>query len=191
MSLFKFPQPRIFSTPPLAIVDTPAHATHFTKGRAGFQPLQILVHHTAGRIPQTLNWLRYASPSRVSCHRLIGKDGTNYKVVQDEDTAHCAGFGDIGPIDADGNDPPGVPINLNVCTLNIELENWGTGFDPYPMPQMIMCAKQIVEWWGKYGFLPVLAHGHVDANKDDPAGFSWALLHGLLRDELAKVLVTV
>lgn len=191
MSLFKFPQPRIFTTPPLSIVDTPAAHTHFLEGRLGFQPLFINVHHTGGFIPSTLNWLRYASNPRVSTHRLIGRDGTNYKVVQDEDTAYCAGFATIGPIDADISDPAGVPINNNVCSLNIEIEHSGNPRDSYPLPQMVMVAKQIVEWWGKYGFLPVLAHGQIDANKNDPAGFDWALLHRLLRDELTKVLAVV
>lgn len=189
MSLFKFDQQPIFTTQPLAIIDAAAASTHFMVGRAGFQPLQILLHHTAGTIPQTLNWLRSESPNRVSCHRLIAKDGRNYKIVADDNTAYCAGFGDVGPIDSDRNDPVGVPINLNVCTLNIELENLGNGRDKYPLAQMTMCAKQIIEWWGKYGFLPVLAHGHVDANKNDPAGFDWLLLNRLLRAELAQVLV--
>lgn len=188
MSLFKYQQQPIFATPPLVIVDAPADATHFMVDRAGFQPLQILLHHTAGVIPQTLNWLRYESSPRVSTHRVIGKDGTNYKVVADEDTAFCAGFGNIGPIDPDSNDSPGVPINLNVCTLNIEIENRGNGRDPYPAVQMQMVARQVIEWWGKYGFLPVLAHGHVDARKNDPAGFDWLYFNRLLRAELAIVL---
>lgn len=186
MSLFTFPQPRIFTTPDLPIVDFPADANHFTKGRAGYQPLQILLHHTGGT--NSLLWLTRTSNPRVSAHRLISKSGINHKLVQDEDTAYCAGFGTIGPVDPDGSDPFGVPRNLNECTLNIEIENLGNGIDPYPWAQMMMVAWQIREWWGKYGFLPLLGHGHVDQRKDDPAGFSWALLHGLLRDELTKVL---
>lgn len=187
MSLFRYEQQPIFTTQPLAIIDAPAASTHFMVGRAGFQPLQIILHHTGGT--NSLDWLTHTSPNRVSCHRLIAKDGRNYKIVADDNTAYCAGFGDVGPIDADRTDPPGVPINLNVCTLNIELENLGNGRDKYSLAQMTMCAKQIIEWWGKYGFLPVLAHGHVDANKSDPAGFDWLLLNRLLRAELAQVLV--
>lgn len=186
MSLFKFPQPRIFTTPDLPIVDFPADARHHTKGRAGFQPLFINLHHTAGT--NSIRYLSVDPTSNVSCQRLITKAGTNIKIVADEDTSYCAGFAIVGPIDPDGNDPIGVPFNNNYCSLNIEFENLGTGFDPYPLPQMVMGAKQVVEWWGKYGFLPVLGHGQIDKNKNDPKGFNWALWHQLLRDELTKVL---
>lgn len=188
MSLFKFPQPRIFTTPDLPIVDAFAASTHHIKGRAGFQPLLINLHHTGGLLPSTLTWLRSSSNPRVSTHRVISKKGINYKVVADEDTAFCAGFATIGPIDPDGNDPAGVPFNNNYCALHIEFENEGNGRDPYPLPQMLMGAKQVIEWWGKYGFLPTLGHGQVDANKNDPCGFDWALWHQLLRNELTKVL---
>lgn len=178
MSLFKFPQPRIFATPDLPIVDYPAAPTHYMLGRAGFQPLQIILHHTGGK--NSLQWLSRTSNPRVSTHRLITKTGINYKIVKDEDTAFCAGFGSIGPIDPDSADPAGVPRNLNECTLNIEIENMGTGYDPYPPDQIRMVALQIREWWGKYGFLALLGHGHVDSRKDDPKGFNWPLLSTLL-----------
>ena len=188
-SLFNYPQGRIFETSPLVIVDSPAAPTHFMQGRAGFQPLFINLHHTGGR--DSLAWLTYASSPRVSTHRLITKAGVNHKIVADEDTAYCAGFGTVGPIDPDASDPRGVPFNNNVCGLNIEFENMGDGRDPYPIAQMTMGAKQAVEWWGKYGFLPVLAHGHVDARKNDPAGFDWQLFNRLLWVELRLIGVTV
>lgn len=184
-TLFNYPQSRIFETKPLAIVDSPAAPTHFMQGRAGFQPLWIQLRHTGGT--DSLAWLRYSSSPRVSTHRLITKAGINHKIVKDEDTAFCAGFAEIGPIDGDGNDPPGVPFNNNLCSLNIEFENLGNGRDPYPMSQMTMGVRQIIEWWGKYGFLPILGHGHVDARKDDPAGFDWQLMHRLLWAELRLI----
>ena len=162
----------LFPTPPLTVIDRPADAAHHTKGRGGFAAMCIVLHHTAGI--DSLKWLSTASSPSVSCHRLINKAGTIYKIVPDEDTAYCAGFGIIGPIDPDANDPAGIARNLNFVSLNIELENLGNGNDPYPAAQLQSCAAQIVEWWGKYGLLPILYHKHVDANKNDPRGLDRA-----------------
>lgn len=167
-----------FTTPPLPIRDLPADARHHTKGRKGITPRFIVLHHTGGK--NSGPWLSRTSEPPVSCHRLISKTGINYKIVADEDTAYCAGFGDIGPIDPDVSDPVGVARTLNEASLNIELENLGDGVDPYPLAQMRMCAKQVVEWWAKYrSFLPMVGHAEVDARKNDPKGFDWALLYQL------------
>lgn len=176
---------RLFYTPPLPIVDHPADAAHFTRGRGGFAPEWIVLHHTGGT--SSLNWLSTTSAPPVSCHRLISKTGINYKIVADEDTAYCAGFAIVGPVDPDANDPAGVPRNFNQNSLNIELENRGTGRDPYPLAQMKMAASQIVEWWGKFGWLPIVYHRHVDVNKDDPAGFDRAQLDRLILTYLLEI----
>lgn len=161
----------LFQTPPLQIVDAPAAATHYTRGREGHTPRFIIIHHSAGT--DSLLWLSHTSSPPVSCHNLISKLGVNFKIVPPADTAYCAGFGVVGPVDPDRNDPPGVAPNLNYASLNIELENLGNGKDPYPAAQMQMCAAQIVEWWGMYGFLAVLGHSDVDPAKNDPKGFDW------------------
>lgn len=161
----------LFDTLPLPIVDLPADARHHTKGRQGFTPRIILIHHTGGT--NSGKWLSTTSQPPVSTHRLISKKGINIKIVPDEDTAYCAGYGVVGPVDPDGNDPRGVAGNLNLITLHIELENRGDGKDPYPDEQLDMAAKQCAEWIGKYGYLAILGHMDVDANKSDPKGFSW------------------
>jgi N-acetyl-anhydromuramyl-L-alanine amidase AmpD len=161
----------LFTTKPLPIIDLPADAQHHTKGRRGFTPRYIVIHHTGG--VWSGPWLTWQSNPAVSCHRLITKPGTNYKVVADKDTAYCAGFAIVGPIDPDTNDPKGVAPNFNLVSLNIELENKGDGKDPYTAAQLDMCAAQVAEWWGKYGYLPVVGHAEVDARKHDPRGFDW------------------
>ena len=158
----------LFQTPLLSVINHPADAAHYTRGRGGFQPAFIVLHHTGGT--DSLKWLSSISSPAVSCHRLIDKIGHIYKIVADEDTAYCAGYGLIGPIDPDASDPTGVVRNLNFASLNIELENLGNGQDRYTPTQMQACAAQIYEWWGKYGFLPILYHSQVDPAKHDPRG---------------------
>lgn len=162
---------RIFDTPPLSIIDLLADQDHYTPGRGGFEPFLIIIHHSGGTWSGP--WLSTTKGSGVSTHRLISKAGVIRKIVADEDTAWTAGFGTVGPVDPDGNDPPGVARNLNQITLNIEFENLGTGQDPYPAAQLNAGAKQVVEWWGKYGLIGILGHGQVDARKNDPLGFPW------------------
>lgn len=158
----------LFPTAPLQVTTIVPAPTHYMKRRGGFLPLAIILHHTGGTDSRA--WLSRTSSPPVSTHRLIDKAGTIYKIVPDEDTAYTAGYGIIGPVDPDARDPGGVARNLNYVSLNIELENAGTGRDPYPAVQLQSCALQIAEWWGKYGLLPILYHSHVDGNKDDPRG---------------------
>jgi N-acetyl-anhydromuramyl-L-alanine amidase AmpD len=115
----------------------------------------------------------------VSCNRLIAKDGTNYKIVDDEDTAWAQGYGMMGPY------VPRGTFTCNDIGLSIELENLNNGSDKWPDAQLNMCAAQIVEWFGRYGFLPVVAHWQIDTRKTDPRDFPWPALydriHGLMR----------
>lgn len=158
----------LYDTSPQSVIDLPADADHFTQGRAGLPLVFILLHHSGG--VDSRAWLTWQSKPAVSCHDLIVKNGDVYKVVKAEDTAYCAGFGVVGPVDPDVSDPAGIARNLNFVSYNIELENMGTGTDPYPAVQMQSCALRIYEVWGKYGFLPILYHKHVDVNKNDPRG---------------------
>lgn len=178
----------LFQTPPLTVINHPADTAHHTRGRGGFQPAFIVLHHTGGA--DSLKWLSTTSRPPVSCHRLIDKAGRIYKIVDDVDTAYCAGYGLIGPIDPDTNDPPGIARNLNSVSLHIELENMGDGADLYTPTQLQACANQLYEWWGKYGFLPILTHAQVDPAKSDPRGLNrgdldrrlLALLRGVSHD---------
>ncbi|GAC1354034.1 MAG: hypothetical protein NVS4B8_30550 [Herpetosiphon sp.] len=168
---------RLFQTTALRIVDMPADGAHFG-GRRVWPPRFVIVHATGGT--NSLQWLRSSSPASnpVSVHRLIAKDGTIFKIVADDETAWHAGYGELGPI------RPGGAANLNAFALGIELENLNSGYDPYPATQVQACAAQIVEWWGMYGFLPVLSHAAVDPRKDDPQGFDWPTLWRAMWREL-------
>lgn len=155
----------IFATPALTVKTVHADAKHF--GGQRLPPKYIVIHATGGT--NSLGWLTTDSPltNPVSVHRLIAKDGTITKIVNDDETAWHAGFGIVGSLG-----PSKVP-NVNTLSLGIELENLNNGKDDYPAAQVLACAAQIVEWWGVYGFLPVLSHAAIDPRKNDPLGFSW------------------
>lgn len=163
-----------FPTPPLRVVDLPADSRH-RGGFRGLAPEMIVLHHTAGTDSRA--WLTTNPRSNVSVHRLIAKDGTIYKIVEDEGLAHHVGNATMYPIRY------GTAINANRLALGIELENKGDGRDNYPWVQVLAAAEQCAEWWGKYGYLPILAHGWIDGPKIDPANFNWELFMGMLMEE--------
>jgi N-acetylmuramoyl-L-alanine amidase len=173
----------IFTTPPLSIIDRPADANHYGGVRVGYR--YIALHATGGT--WSLPWLTTTSPlsNPVSVHRLIEKDGTLYKLVQDEDVAWHAGYGVIGAIG------PNAIVNFNKVSLGIELENMDDFKDPYPEAQLWSCAGQVIEWWGRYGWLPILSHASVDIRKQDPAGFPWQHFHEIVKQRLGLVLTQV
>ena len=131
----------------------------------------IVLHSTGGTDSRA--WLTRTSVPPVSIHRLIRKSGSLYKIVPDHEVAWHCGPAQVGPI-------PHHPYSLNNYSLGIELENLNTGRDPYPVAQVEVCAMQVLEWWGLYGALPIVAHGWVQRGKSDPAGFSWDFFYDRL-----------
>jgi N-acetyl-anhydromuramyl-L-alanine amidase AmpD len=163
----------LFQTSNLDIVDAPANLSH--RGRARrMPPCFIYLHATAGT--DSLKWLRATSSPAVSCHRLIAKDGTIYKILPDELMAWTQGYGWMG------ERGPGRATTCNTDGLSLEFENTNTGYDPYPLIQVLQGARQCYEWWGLYGLLPILNHADVDPRKDDPRGFPRRVFDGYLRD---------
>ena len=162
----------LYKTAPLSIVDLPAAANH-KGGARTFPPRFIFLHHTGGT--DSRDWLTRTSVPPVSCHRLIWPAGTIFKLMSDADRSWTQGNGVMGVYGPHGNP------DLNDVGLSIELENRGTGTDPYPDAQVYACALQVHEWWGLYGYLPVLAHYDVDPAKNDPRGFPWPLFYVSLR----------
>jgi N-acetyl-anhydromuramyl-L-alanine amidase AmpD len=157
-----------FKTAPLPIKDLPANSGHLTPGI--LVPKVIILHATAGS--DSREWLTTNPRSVVSIHRLIMKDGLIYKIAENREICNHVGFSQIGR-----------RRNLNPIALGIEFENLNDGKDPYPMLQLDAGAAQVVEWWGQYGFLPMLPHSMVDApetsggTKTDPRGFPWQLFN--------------
>lgn len=165
---------KLFEPPPLPMRTILADADHFGGTRS--TPQVIILHATQGT--DSLKWLTTDSNPPVSIHRLIDKKGTITQIVPDDANAWHAGFGMIGGIGR------GQPVNLNMVSFGIELENLNDGKDPYPVVQVNACAVVIVNWWATYGFLPVLSHAQVDTRKTDPKGFDWSLLWRLCARQL-------
>jgi N-acetyl-anhydromuramyl-L-alanine amidase AmpD len=160
---------------PVGYTDLPAAADHLGGARA-MPPRLIVLHATVGS--DSRNWLSKTSTPPVSIHRLISKSGLIYRIVPDDRVAWHAGFAVVGPYASNDARPGGV----NEISLGIELENRTgmkgfAGQDPYPPAQLNACARQIVSWWGRYGFLPLVSHALIDARKSDPAGLDWADLY--------------
>lgn len=163
----------IFLTEPLPIVDLPADTNHYGGTRFSYE--FIFLHDTEGADSRA--WLSTAPGSQVSCHRLIARDGTIYKIVPDEQVAWTQGRGYMGGL--------GYNYTLNERSLSIEFENLGTRkAEAYPVAQLTAGARQVVEWWGLYGFLPIMYHAMVDPNRRDPWAFPRNLFDALIWREL-------
>lgn len=161
-----------YRTNALDIIDMPADKTH-CGGTRIFPPRFIYIHATGGTDSRA--WLTHTSVPPVSCHRLISKNGTIYKIVPDNVKAYTQGYGTMG------HHKPLGELTCNTDGLSVELENLDNGKDPYPRVQVRSLALQIDEWWSMYGYLPLLAHSDVDVNKKDPQGFTWNILYEELR----------
>lgn len=169
----------IFTTPPLDIIDLPADSRH-TGGTRPLSTIEFIILHSTEGV-DSRKWLSTDPNSVVSIHRLIQRTpldpikgyGGVYKILPDEAIANHVGYGTLG------NYGPGKPKNLNTVTLGIELERYGSqGYTAY---QYDMCAAQIAEWWGLFGFLPILSHRQVDpTRRTDPVGLDFPRLYSLI-----------
>lgn len=157
-------RPMWFSTPALDIVDLPADRGHYSDG-VHLVPRRIVLHATAGKDSRA--WLSRTSNPPVSVHRLIRRDGRIYKIVADEHVAYHVGFATLFPY-------PGRGLtSANYTSLGIELENDNTSKEGYTAAQVASAVLQVVEWFGKFGYLPVVSHADLDSRKSDPHGFDW------------------
>lgn len=129
-------------------------------------PKMIVLHHTAGggNVESEVSYLQ-SNSAGVSIHVCIAKDGTRYRMVDDERVAYHVGYSktSLG--------------NPNHVSLGIELINKGKRtppFDDYPDAQVESCAEQVVEWMKKYEIHVVTSHEAIDTRgKFDPWMFPW------------------
>ncbi|HEU5087027.1 MAG TPA: peptidoglycan recognition family protein [Roseiflexaceae bacterium] len=145
------------------------HASTHWSDRAGSPIRAIVLHHTAGT--DSLDYLTQ-NADKVSTHALISKAGVLYRMVPDRLAANTVGFSNLGPLLAHQENNP------NRATYNIELENTGSGRDPYPDAQVNACAWDIARVWKQYGVLPILPHALIDTHgKTDPLGLDLARVY--------------
>ncbi|WP_420584600.1 N-acetylmuramoyl-L-alanine amidase [Ruegeria sp.] len=143
---------------------------NFGARRDGLTPSLIVLHYTAMTSAQAA-LERLCDPAyEVSAHYLIGRDGTLWQMVREEDRAWHAGAGEWhGQSD------------INSRSIGIELDN--TGFHPFPEPQLMILEallRQISERWS---IAPENVIGHSDmapGRKSDPGPrFPWQRLEHL------------
>lgn len=158
---------KYFETPPLKFVDLPADKNHYWPGRQSLTRA-ICLHDTVGTDSRA--WLTTTPGSNASAHRLIARDGTIYKLVDDKDTAWTNGPSKMYT-------SPGSLSNQNASYLTIEMEHHYKLTPDWPEAQIAACARQVVEWWGFVGFLPVVYHWQVQGNKVDPINFPFGVFH--------------
>jgi N-acetylmuramoyl-L-alanine amidase len=122
----------------------------------------VVMHATASKdAQQDLNWL--CSPaSKASCHDLIDRDATCYRLVDSEKRAWHAGVSSFKG-----------QSNVNDFSIGIELANDNEG-EPYPDGQLDVAAALVAKYVKRYGFSidRVTTHKAIAipvGRKDDPA----------------------
>lgn len=151
-------------------------------GRRSMPPEVIVLHHTGGTgTAQSQVAYLQNNPRGVSIHVFIDKDGTQYRMVDDDVIAYHVGNSVIGSI---GNRKP------NDMSLGIELMNTGskTVPDPYPYEQVHSCGILVATWLKKYNAIHMItAHAGIDTQgKYDPHGFPWDVFWRALSVELCR-----
>ncbi len=136
-------------------------------------PRVIVLHHTggSGNVENEVQYLADNKPG-VSVHVVIAKDGTRYRMVNDEHVAYHCGYSKVGSL--------GRP---NEVSLGIELINTGNKkeLDPWPNEQIVSCVEQVYEWTQKYEIEMITSHAGIDTmGKYDPYKFPWQLFYRLL-----------
>ncbi len=127
----------------------------------------VIIHSTRGgtavgtELQATVNWFMNPS-SQVSSHRVVGYNGEQYIMVDDDIVAWHAG-------------------NTGVEYLGIEIEQ-GRASDPFSEQEYIVAAKIVRDWSKKYGFpvnrQTVMGHDEIPQGirqgKSDPGYmFDW------------------
>ena len=138
------------------IKDVPSK--HFSQ-RQGQKIKAVILHHTAGS-----NSLPYfqSNDRQVSIHYLVVKDGTIYKMVDEQMAAHHDGYGKLGAMP-----------NVNWGTLGVEMENLGDGKDPYPDEQIAAVVELCQDIKKRYPEIVFLPHRLTSTTgKIDPS-YSW------------------
>jgi N-acetyl-anhydromuramyl-L-alanine amidase AmpD len=169
---------KYFSTPPLPITTHLADANHFTRGRQSLIRA-ICLHDTVG--VNSLDWLSKTPGSNASVNRLIDRNGRIIKIVNDSDSPWTNGPSQMYTA-------PGSKGNQLSNYLTIELEHHFRLTPDWPEAQIRSCAWQVVEWWGFYGFIPVVYHWQVQGNKQDPINFPFGVHSKFITERLRECL---
>lgn len=128
-----------------------------------------MIHYTAMASAEAALGRLCSREHMVSCHYLIGRDGTLWQMVAEDQRAWHAGQGAWG-----GRG------DVNSRSIGIELDN--SGLAPFPAPQIAVLTTLVSDIRARWGISVAGVIGHSDfapARKADPGRrFDWrALAH--------------
>ena len=118
----------------------------------------IVVHHTASNLSSPdINVVNYlaTNPAKVSCHYVVGRDGTIYRLATDDKITRHAGVSKRAG-----------RSNMNMYSIWIEvISDWYN----YTEAQKVATRKLIIDLMDKYNIQPpsVLRHADITTRKRD------------------------
>lgn len=146
---------------------TLTHPSPHHSDRKGNAVALIVLHCDAARSEKScLAWLQ-APESKVSYHRLVGRDGTAYSVVPFDRMAWHAGKSEyLGR------------KHCNLFSVGLAFSNRNDRSEPLTEAQKATMKRLIAELRARYGPLPVTTHSAIAPGRktdpDDAPGFSIA-----------------
>ena len=145
---------------------------NFSKKARTFKNIRFVIIHYTGMQSARVSMNRLKNPkSKVSCHYLIDRKGSIFRMVEDNKVAWHAGKSKWQNI-----------ANLNKCSIGIELQNKGHFFSyqNFPKKQIFSLIKLIKKLMKKYKIKKENVLGHSDIaplRKLDPGEkFPWSFL---------------
>jgi N-acetylmuramoyl-L-alanine amidase len=145
------------------------HKSPHYSSRDGKRPTIVVIHGDAGKSDLgTVSWLAHPA-SKVSYHYLIGRDGTVYQFVPEEENAWHAGLSKFH-----GEE---VGKSVNRMSIGLAFANDGTGKEAYTEAQYEAGGELLADICRRHG-IPlhrVRAHSEVSpGRKSDPwKWFDW------------------
>lgn len=138
---------------------------NFNKGRAGDGRIRILVWHaTVGGLQPSRARFRNKL-EEVSAHYFVDDDGSIYQEVLDGDTAYHAGVSQWAG-----------RVNINYCSIGIEIVNKNDGAHPISGAQLQACIDLGRYLTQKYDIPRSMQARHMDVapgRKTDPRDLNW------------------
>lgn len=151
-----------------------------TVRRDGLTPSLVVLHYTAMQSAEAALERLCDPVAEVSAHYLIGRDGTLWQMVEEDQRAWHAGAGEWCGLQ-----------DINSRSIGIELDNGGD--HPFSAPQMDRLEQLLTEVMRRWRMPPDAVIGHSDMAPDrkfDPGPrFDWARLarQGLARQGAGAV----
>ena len=145
---------------------------NFSKKTRSLKDIKYLIIHYTGMQSERVSLKRLKNPSsKVSCHYFIKRDGNIYKMIDDNKIAWHAGKSKWKNV-----------INLNKCSIGIEIQNKGhfINYQTFTKKQISSSITLIKSLLKKYKIKKNNVLGHSDIaplrKKDPGEKFPWSQL---------------